>query len=216
MPERHNSTNFMNTIAKPGMLLSDVVAELLRALSSEKDEIQVREAESTRAIIFSIKTSHRDYPRVIGTGAKNFKALDLLVKLMAAREDLEARLSVLPPKDKTRPEQEIFEPNPAWGKEQIKPLLQMVCERIFDSAGVMDIKVIDDATLSVEIKVNADDLRLYVIDCGVHVPVGVSQVEAAMKAIFFAIGKAGGKNVFLDIIALNIPEQQSSRWGNRK
>ena len=200
-----------------------VLTELLRALSSHKElnkTPKVEEHRLTRASTLSIKSSHEDYGRIIGAGSKNYKSLELIVKLVAAREDEEVQLSVVPPKNHMPSRENVFRANPKWGKQQLLPLLRCVCDGLFES-GTINIQDVDPATVTCEIKVNSDS-EFYVIDSGdrvyefadknpttkeeISVPITLKLIEKKLGNILYSIGKANGRTCSLYIIGVNFPK----------
>src|SRR5947209_6546595 len=126
--------------------VGETLAAILRSLCSRKEEVVVTEAAMTRSLTFGVTTSHKDFGRVIGSKARNLKAIELLVKLMAAKEDKEARISVTPPDNKSVAPNEKFRLNPKWGKKELQPIVSRICEAIFEHGGVVNIVEPDQST----------------------------------------------------------------------
>jgi predicted RNA-binding protein YlqC (UPF0109 family) len=200
--------------------VAQIVTDLVRGVCSEKNKVTVTEFHSGRGVTISIVPSHKDYGRVVGTKARKMRALELLTKLMAAKDDTEARISIVPPEDRRKAPEDPFQANPKWGKAQLKPLVTNLCAKLF-RGGVINIQEIDTLSLSVEIRVNEDEIDdLTVFESGEHVrhvkvvsasgeqewtEISAKIIEDALRTIFFAAGKANGRNVCLDLITQHIP-----------
>ena len=194
---------------------TEVLTKLIKAFVAKPSEIQIQEFHMTRATVISVKTSVKDYGRVVGSKAKNCKALDLLAKLMGSSDDEEIRLSIVPPEDSRVPAHERFKPNPKWGKKEIEPLMRSLCAKVF-RGGTINIVETDPLTLLVEIKVNLDDTYQVMQDGEwistyadeTHKPkvIDTDLIQKAIRTVFSAIGKNNGRDVQVDVIPVAYPK----------
>ncbi len=176
-----------------------MLTSLIRGLSAAKD-FSVKETPVDRTVTFTVAPTQKDYGKVIGGKAKNFKALELLVKLMAARRGQEGQLSVLPPADQTVPKCEKFIPNPNWGKRQMEPLVQSLLEQICVSSWWIKIEEPDVLTINVDAGVSNKE-QFDVVEDGRKRSIPFPEVLEAMKSIFFAIGKNNGRTVYFSVVS---------------
>jgi predicted RNA-binding protein YlqC (UPF0109 family) len=192
--------------------ISIVLAEVIKGLCSKKtkDLVRVTETNLTRTVTMSVSVDHHDYGRIIGGGGKNFRALELMVRMLAAGEGKEGIFSVIPPEDKTRIQPDKFKFNPSWGKAQLEPMVSRVANAIF--SGIAEVKVAESDPTTMNVEIWVPDTEMYVYSEHQHRSIaslstdegpitGTDAVSHALRTIFHAIGKNNGKNVYLTVVA---------------
>ena len=211
----------MHETATKSEVVADALRDLMGALCDKKDELRLESKENQRSVVFSVYPSHKDYGRIIGAKAKTFKSFELIAKLMMARDDKEAELSVLPPKVHSHDHagESKFKMNPKWGKRELLPLVRRLSDLLFERGGVIDIVDVDAARINVEIKVNASE-ALCVVDGGDRVTyvtdrddagedrsveITLSLIEHKLRTIFNAIGLNNGRKVGTYLTGIHYP-----------
>lgn len=211
----------MNTdieLSKSGQVIYNLIYQIIH----DKDKLVLKESETARSIFFSIKTSHRDYPKVLGKkirasdedyvehAKRNFTALELIARVMVEKTGKAARMVLELPKNTNKPLPEPFHDNPNWCKNDIIPLAKEMCSQIFIAPGIVDCLVVNENTFNIEIRLASDEI-FEITDSNGRRLVADEELEQAMRTMWKAIGKNNGKNISLDFVRITMPKSYSGK-----
>jgi predicted RNA-binding protein YlqC (UPF0109 family) len=170
------------------MKTTDLIQELIEGFTTHRDDLSVTATDS----VITIYTHAADYPKCIGKGGGMIAALQMIAGLAEARKGRRARIVLPPPIIGKETKGPPFAPNHDWTDShstEIDNLLHEVLDAILDPSTDMSVGHADVGTTTT--------LLATVRDVGQTIP--LEALEAALLTIFTAIGKANGRNVFVDI-----------------
>lgn len=147
-----------------------------------------REVEMRNSITLTVEPSPACFGAVLGKGAVNLHALELLFKIAVEKESgKEGRMVITTPdeRDTTR---RLFTRNPDFGASRMTPLLRELADLVFDG-GTIECQDMTADTMVVEMLIDAKE----------SLPFTDDQVQDAFRVVFNAIGKANGREVRLDL-----------------
>lgn len=127
-----------------------------------------------------------DSPRILGKGGDRFQALRLLMRIVGAKYGRQMKLETMEKPTIGAPAPfPKFKYNPKWPREQIKVMLQDICDNLFaDKAEVGIVEATGSAILTVR--------------HGIHEPFAES-VAPALENIFNGVGTTNGCNLSVDM-----------------
>jgi predicted RNA-binding protein YlqC (UPF0109 family) len=170
------------------MKTTDLLKQLIEGFTIHHDDLSVTATDS----VITIRTHAADYAKCIGSKGATFKALEMIAGLASVRDGKRARIVLPAPTVGEEVAGPPFVPNHDWTRshsEEIDNLLYETLDAILDSDSEMSVDHADtDGTTT---------LLATVRDVGQTIP--LEALEAALLTIFTAIGKANGRNVFVDI-----------------
>ncbi|MFQ6096765.1 MAG: KH domain-containing protein [Armatimonadota bacterium] len=77
--------------------MQELVEHLVRALVDHPDQVQVRQVEGERTVMFEVKVAPDDMGKVIGRQGRTANALRTLVSAAAMKQRRRATLEILDP-----------------------------------------------------------------------------------------------------------------------
>jgi len=182
----------------------ELLRTLTMAICDKKEQVKVLETNMTRVDIFTVQVADDDFGKIMGTHAKNLLAMEAVIKVIAAREGREARISAVDPQNKIPPPSKKFRGEPSWDRTKFLPYYRAVCDKLFDGGGTFNVVDIGPVESTVEINVNAEN-ELFVYDGPDKRPVSFDAIEVALRTLFNAIGKCNGRTLTTYVIAVNYP-----------
>jgi predicted RNA-binding protein YlqC (UPF0109 family) len=171
----------------------DLFRRLVTEIISHPENLIIETKLHTQSIVMTLQAHAADTPRIIGSGAENFKALGIIAAALGARAGL--HVSVPPIREPVvgEPDRYKFSPQPDWPKERIVKLLTDLARAAFADSSAVEVKLFDDdasVSTTIELWVARNERGALVFGVG-----------AALRTLFDAIGKANGRLIFLDVVA---------------
>lgn len=176
------------------------VARLTRAVLSRMvlrpDLLEVTATPLASCVILTIRGAKGDTPRLIGEGGSHFRAIKLLAEAMGDRLGVRVQCeSILEPVRGEVDRHARFSVNPEWPRDEIEGLLREIASVVFDGTPEVETKPI-----------NAQSSALVVRVSRAESPAFVRSMNAALNALFTAVGKACGQVLYVDVAADLEPE----------
>lgn len=184
-----------------------VLFELISSILSDKNKLKVTEKQTANSVFFDVKTSYRDYPKVLGRKKTNFLAIEKILQLMGEQDGKIVRFVLEQPSNPNAPIPEPFRRNNEFSKELFLPLIKDICGRIFSDGGIVNCEEINRNTLNFEILTNSS-VPLTYRDDGGQDEISDSNFQTIMCAVFKAVGKNNGGNIYIEFQRFESPENK--------
>lgn len=147
-----------------------------------------REVEMRNSVTLTVEPSPACFGAVLGKGAANLHALELLFKIAVEKENgKEGRMVITTPDERDNSRRQ-FVRNPNFGAAQLTPLLRELADLVFDG-GTIECQDVTSDTTVVEMLIDAKE----------SLPFTDDQVQDAFRVVFNSICKANGREVRLDL-----------------
>jgi predicted RNA-binding protein YlqC (UPF0109 family) len=170
--------------------LKAILDKLIRGFTNHGSDLNLTLTELPGSTIISIATNADDYAKVVGTAGVTFKALEQIAALIGRRIE-GAKVRLVLPKARVGTEKPLtpFVPDPAWNQtEEVEELLNEVLVAI--GAGEIELGHAD-----------SDDTTVFGAQIAPEepLPIPVVDISESLGKLFHAIGKARGRNIFVDV-----------------
>lgn len=148
-----------------------------------------REVEMRNSITLTVEPSPACFGAVLGKGAANLRALELLFKIAVEKEcGKEGRMVITTPDERDTSRRQ-FTRNPDFGAARMTPLLREIAGLVFDAGWTVECQDVTADTMVVELLIDGKET----------LPFEDEQVQDAFRVVFNSIGKANGREVRLDL-----------------
>lgn len=75
--------------------MKELVEYMVKSLVEDPDQVEVREIDGTRSVIFEVRVAQEDMGRVIGKGGRVANAMRTLLQVAAIRQGKRAILEIV-------------------------------------------------------------------------------------------------------------------------
>jgi hypothetical protein len=75
--------------------MKELVEYMVKSLVEDPDQVEVREIDGTRSVIFEVRVAQEDMGRVIGKGGRVANAMRTLLRVAAIRQGKRAILEIV-------------------------------------------------------------------------------------------------------------------------
>ena len=171
------------------MKTQDLIKTLIAAFCAHPKDCQVTEQETPGSSLLVIEVHPADYAKVIGGRGATFRALETLAALAGMRDRKKTRLILPRPANGGEYGSLPFVPDQNWSRSPwLVDLLQKTMDLTIGPGATVGASNMEDTTI------------LGALIEPQELPIDIEEIDDAVGKIFHAIGKANGRNVFVDVI----------------
>lgn len=193
--------------------VEQMLRKTLEFICADKDRIQIQKSEMSRSVTFTVKSSDRDFARLVGKLGRNHRGLLVLVGLMAARCGKAANFFISSPATRTVPAPSDYTPDQHWSNDWLKAYVFELCAACFENGGTVQVADAGGDVTVVEVTVSDyEELSLAPGITERFPGKTVDEIVAeAFDTVIRAVGKANGREIKTDVQRMNMPVASGNR-----
>lgn len=173
--------------------LAELFSEILREFILHPGELEVVAVQLTKSATVHIKANGGDVGRIIGERGAHFKALQHVCLAVSHKHKTAIELApVAEPESGRADRYQKFAAKENWREKEVLSLLTRTVRMIFRHESVIDIE-----TKNMPGAITVFTVRIARAEDGDIVQI----MQAALKTIFNAVGKANGRTLYVELIA---------------
>jgi len=167
----------------------NLLRRLLEEMVAHPGDLVIETKSLTQFVVITIQAHAADTPRLIGSGAVNYRSLVAIGKALGQRAGFRVSIPKIKEPVVGEPDRYKFEADPQWPKDKIVKLLQDTAQAIF--AGASEVSLCDDNSTdstTMEVWVARSEATL------------AFAMNSSIATVFDAIGRKNGRLIYVDVV----------------